>query len=209
MTRTRPRTFDAAPVSPKLRAKIDTTEQINLELKKIYRLQRNKQITLAEAKSLRESLIALRNGLPAPIETPKPVLSTLTITTVEEGCQFVCGVLMPFQMAREAMAANHAGEEAWRAHLVEIEPLLTKTAFDRLRRAPALERVASREPTLRLVPPSAPTSVLDEPAQEDEPSPDEAQLLSAVLELLAVARAHGHNDELDALERRLRALRRD
>ena len=87
-----------------MRAKIDLSEQINQELKKIYRLQRNKQITLADAKSLRELLIALRNGLPTPVEAPRPIVSTLTITTVEEGSQFACGVLMPFEMARAAVA---------------------------------------------------------------------------------------------------------
>ena len=50
--------------------KLDTAEEINDELRRTYRLQRNKQITAAEAKSWRELLVALRSGLPETVERP-------------------------------------------------------------------------------------------------------------------------------------------
>src|SRR6478735_5029280 len=52
------------------RAKLNTPEQINFELKKAYRAYRNKTITAADLKNQRETLVALRNGLPDPIERP-------------------------------------------------------------------------------------------------------------------------------------------
>jgi hypothetical protein len=56
---------------PKLRAKLDTVEEINLELKRTYRLFINKAITHAEMSRRRELLVALRAGLPDPVERPK------------------------------------------------------------------------------------------------------------------------------------------
>ena len=142
-------------VPPKERAKIDTPEDINRELKKLYRLHANKQITATELKSRRETLVALRAGMPDPIEHPKaPAVSALCITTIAEGQQYAPGneVLMPFELAAEVWRAHNAGKEAWQAYLSAIEGQLTLKAFQSLSRVPALERKAlQEEPALRLV----------------------------------------------------------
>ena len=60
-----------ASIAPRYeRAKLDTPEQINFEIKKAYRAYRNKKITAADLKNQRDTLVALRNGLPDPIERP-------------------------------------------------------------------------------------------------------------------------------------------
>ena len=55
----------------RLRTRIDTVEQINDEMRRTYRLFINKTITHAEMSRRRELLVALRAGLPDPIERPK------------------------------------------------------------------------------------------------------------------------------------------
>jgi hypothetical protein len=56
------------------RAKLDTPGQIN-EIKKAYRAYRNKKITAADLKNQRDTLVALRAGLPDPVEKPKAMIT--------------------------------------------------------------------------------------------------------------------------------------
>ena len=55
----------------KQRTRLETVEDINRELRRTYRLFINKQITHAEMSRRRELLVALRAGLPEPVERPK------------------------------------------------------------------------------------------------------------------------------------------
>ena len=57
---------------PKERAKLRTTEEINLEIRKLYRRFANKQLSAADLKSRVAALTALRSGMAAPIEQPDP-----------------------------------------------------------------------------------------------------------------------------------------
>ena len=109
----------------RLRTKLDTAEQINDELRRTYRLQRNKQITAAEAKSWRELLVALRSGLPDTVERPDSSGAPLTIhvAAAAEGQQFLPGneSSTPFEVAREVWLAYNAGGETWQAHLCRLK----------------------------------------------------------------------------------------
>jgi hypothetical protein len=168
---------------PYERAKIDTPAEINHELKKAYRAYRNKKITSADLKTQRDTLVALRAGLPNQVEVPKPAVSALCITTVDDGCQFAPGgVLMPYEMAHEAKAAHNAGAESWKVYLAGIEPQLTKAAFEAMSRVEAPDRTAPPEaPSLRLVP-AEPVAQI-EAHEIDQLSPKEAQLLAELTNL--------------------------
>jgi hypothetical protein len=139
------------------RAKLDTAEQINFELKKLYRLYVNKKITAAEMSRRRELLIALRAGLPETIERPQSPPTPIHISTVAAGQQFLPGgeILMPFDEAGKVWRAYNAGAEVWSAYLLELEPKLTRAAFENLCLVPSLERsrelAFSDEPLLHLV----------------------------------------------------------
>ena len=158
----------------RLRTKLDTAEQINDELRRTYRLQRNKQITAAEAKSWRELLVALRSGLPDTVERPDSSGAPLTINvcSAAEGQQYLPGneVLMPFEESREVWRAYNAGPEAWAACLQMLEPKLTRAAYESLSQVPPFERaklVLDETPLLRLVS-SANEQQIELPADEDE-----------------------------------------
>jgi hypothetical protein len=146
----------------RLRTRIDTTERVNEELRRTYRLFINKEITHAEMSRRRELLVALRSGMADPIEKPKDLEAPTpppTINGILEGNAFTPGepddrILLPFDEAGRAWKAHNAGKETWKMYLTEIEPMLTKAQIERLSRVPALERkqLAQQERTgLRLV----------------------------------------------------------
>jgi hypothetical protein len=58
----------------------------------------------------------------------------VNVRPVAEGNQFAPGnkVLLPCESCAEAWQAYRSGEEAWQAFLKEIEPQLTKAAFENL-----------------------------------------------------------------------------
>ena len=74
----------------KQRTRLETVEDINRELRRTYRLFINKQITHAEMSRRRELLVALRAGLPEPVERPKSaggyVRPVIQILSVPSGC---------------------------------------------------------------------------------------------------------------------------
>jgi hypothetical protein len=92
----------------------------------------------------RELLVALRAGLPETVERPQAPETPMAINvhSVAEGQQFAPGntVLMPFDEAAKAWSANNAGKEAWENYLLEVEPQLTKGAYEALCLVPPLER---------------------------------------------------------------------
>jgi hypothetical protein len=137
------------PTAPlKHRAKIDTAEQINFEIKKLYRLQRNKQITAAEAKSQRDTLVALRAGLPNPIEKPKPEgsgwMGPPIIYSVPSGCF----------LTKEQAAAVARGESIFDPSQCELMQF-DEPAPPQIEHAPRLEPEEQyKEPAAKLVLPA-------------------------------------------------------
>jgi hypothetical protein len=127
----------------KERAKLNTVDQVNFEIRKLYRRFSNGEINSAALNRRIATLVALRSGLPETIERPKaPELPIINIRTAAEGQQFAPGneVLMPFDVAAKAWQAYNAGKEAWQAYLAAIEGQLTRAAFDNLCRVEPLER---------------------------------------------------------------------
>ena len=57
---------------PMERAKLRTVEEINLEIRKLYRRFANKELSATDLKSRVAALTALRSGMAAPIEQPDP-----------------------------------------------------------------------------------------------------------------------------------------
>ena len=121
---------------PKLRAKLDTAEEINLELKRTYRLFINKQITHADMTRRKELLVALRAGLPDPVERPTFSNSptVINVHSVADGNMFAPGnvVLLPCEQCAQAWQAYRSGDAAWQAYLLEVKPVLTLEAFENL-----------------------------------------------------------------------------
>ena len=124
------------PTKPiKERAKLNTVEEVNFEIRKLYRRYSNGEITSAVLSRRVATLVALRSGLPETIERPKaPELPIINIHTAAEGQQFAPGntVLLPFEEAARAWKAYNAGRDAWQAYLAEIEGQLTQAAFENL-----------------------------------------------------------------------------
>ena len=136
----------------RLRTRIDTTERINEELRRTYRLFINKEITHAEMSRRRELLVALRAGMADPVERPES--GDFTPTTIN-----VLSVPSGYFLSHEQIEANKRGERI--INLSDCTPLL-------------LEQDAP-QPLLRIVPDH-------EPAPEFKPQNERERRLLAELE---------------------------
>jgi hypothetical protein len=160
---------------PKLRAKLDTAEEINLELKRTYRLFINKQITHADMTRRKELLVALRAGLPDPVERPKVngyVPPAIHVFSVPSGC-----FLSPAQIE-----AQQRGEPF--VDIDQCTPILPEQEQALLEHAPQSEPEELYK---------APAVDITEPPLDPEPD-DNVRVISAGLRARRAARIR---DEVD------------
>jgi hypothetical protein len=147
--------------------------------------------TLMENTAAASALLSKLIPPPEQPEKPAGPAIVVNVSPVAEGQQFAPGhkVLLPFDEAGKAWAAHNGGAETWATYLQEIEPQLTKAAFENLRQVVPSERetlMLRDHAPLRLVRPDDVNEVTAAPDElEFEPQTERERRLLAELEALS------------------------